>query len=242
MWCVDHFSVSLDTYHEQEVPRDNVFYVLDAVLTRGIDVSMHLVGASADDPYLEELITDVRRRFSSQVPMLVNVVSHFGRARSWLPRVNHARAGGVEANPCSMAAWPVVGFDGRIVACGNDDALDNLPEHLILGHAAADDWATVRARTLTSNMLRAIRLFGPEYITDRYHEGDLGCDGYCQTCMALPHAAGLAQRLDAVMARPSATVMEALVNRWQQGADAMSFLRRHGVPRYADLATLGAPI
>jgi pyruvate-formate lyase-activating enzyme len=239
---VDHFSVSLDIYHEQEVPRADVFRVLDIVLTRGTDVSMHLVGAGADDPYLEGIITDVQRRFGSRVPMLVNVVSHFGRARSWLPRVNHVRADRAEANPCSMAAWPVVGFDGRIVACGNDDVLDNLPAHLILGHAAADDWATVRARTLESSMLRAIRLFGPEYIVERYRDGSVSCDGYCQTCMTLPQDPGLSQRIDAVMARPSVTVMEAQVSALQQRAGVLSFLRRHGVPRYADLATLGAPI
>jgi pyruvate-formate lyase-activating enzyme len=240
--AVDHFSVSLDTYHEQEVPRDSVFRLLDAVLIRGTDVSLHLVGAGEDDPYLEALITEVRRRFDSRVPMLVNVVSHFGRARAWLPLTQHVYPGQVGANPCSMAAWPVVGFDGRIAACGNDDALDNLPAHLDLGHAARDDWATVRARTLESTMLRAIRLFGPEYIAESYRDGGLNCDGYCQTCMALPQDAGLEQRMDALMARPSTSLIEAQVSAWQQSAGAVSFLRRHGMPRYANLVTLGAPI
>jgi pyruvate-formate lyase-activating enzyme len=239
---VDHLSISLDAYHEQEVPRADVFRVLDTVLTRGTDVSMHLVGAGADDPYLENLITDVQRRFGSHVPMLVNVVSHFGRARAWLPGTNHVRADRAEANPCCMAAWPVVGFDGRIIACGNDDALENLPTHLILGHAATDDWATVRARTLASSMVRAIRLFGPEYIAERYGQGNLRCDGYCRTCMNLPEDLALQQRIDAVMASPSAKVLEAEVGALKRRAGALSFLRRYGVPRYAELATLGAPI
>lgn len=240
--AVDHFSVSLDSYHEREVPRANVFRVLDTVLARGADVSMHLVGTSVDDPYLEGLITDVRRRFGSHVPMLVNVVSYFGRAREWLPQIKHDCANRVEANPCSMAAWPVVGFDGRIVACGNDDALENPPAHLILGHAATDDWEIVRARTLKSSMMRAIRLLGPEYIAERYRDSGLGCEGYCRTCMALPEDPGLVQRINAVMARPSTAVMETQANALQQRAGALAFLRRHAVPRYAALATLGAQI
>jgi hypothetical protein len=140
-----------------------------------------------------------------------------------------------------MAAWPVVGFDGRIIACGNDDALDHPVAHLTLGHAATDDWETIRARTLDSSMMRAIRLLGPEYLAERYRDDGRHCDGYCHTCMALSESAPLQQRVNEVMERSSTATLEAQAAVLQQHAGALSFLRRYGVPKYAELATLGAP-
>jgi pyruvate-formate lyase-activating enzyme len=239
--AVDHFSVSIDMFHEREVPRADVFRVLDAVLCAGTDVSVHVVGQGAADPYLESVIDDVQRAFGGRVPMLVNAVSSFGRARAWLTRGRRAAPLDVDANPCAMAAWPVVGFNGTIVACGNDDALDAVPAHLRLGHADTDSWATVRARCLAGSMVRAIRLFGPEYIADRFREGGRGCDGYCKTCMKLPDDPAIEERVRAVMAKPSTAVLEEQATAMQRRAGALGFARRHGIPRYAELTTLGAP-
>ncbi|WP_145719258.1 radical SAM protein [Mesorhizobium tianshanense] len=242
--AVDHFSVSLDVFHEREVPRTRVFDILEQVLARGKDVSLHLVGTDADDPYLERLIGDVRARFGTAVPMLVNALSYFGRARAWLPNDRAARGGKAsaqDANPCAMAAWPVVGFDGCIAACGNDDALDERPGHLILGHAATDDWQTIRERTLQSNVLRAIRLYGPEVTARRVGNTPSSCDGYCGTCMALSknHAAG--PPLEALMQRPTTRVLEAEVQALLADGGADAFVRRHGIARYAVLVHLGEP-
>jgi len=239
--AVDHFSVSLDAYHEQEVPRTNVFDVLDRVLDRGVDVSLHLTGSGGQDPYLEGLVADVRRRFDDRVPMVVNAVSSFGRARVWLVREAQAHRP-VEANPCAMAAWPVVGFDGRIVACGNDDALDDPPPHLLLGHAAKDSWPVVRARSLGSGMMRAIRLYGPRYIAARHGDQPAAsCGGDCATCLSLSSEPQLADRVEREMARPSAEVLEHAAREMTQAAGGASFLRRYGVAKYADLAWLGVP-
>ena len=172
--------------------------------------------------------------------MLVNTLSAFGRARAWLPRDLQTPLGNINANPCVMAAWPVVGFDGTIVACGNDDALDNVPAHLRLGHAHTDDWSTVRARSLNSSMLRAIRLFGPEYIVDRFSKGEVKCDGYCGTCMKMLDEPVLEQRVRQIMTKPSMAILEELASGMQKRASAVAFARSHGLPRYAELVTLGA--
>lgn len=240
--AVDHFSVSVDIYHEREVPRAQVFSVLEAVLDRGTDVSMHLVGTDSEDPYLKGLIEDVRARFHDRVPMVVNAISYFGRARNWLAKPDKASAGRHEANPCTMAAWPVVGFDGRIVACGNDAVFERLPSHLLLGHARDDDWATIRSRTEESHLLRAIRLFGPEYIASRSNTSRVACDGYCETCMTLSRASTIEQQFEEVMVRPSTRVLESAVRSLLDDGGAPSFLRQHGILRYAELATLGAPV
>jgi hypothetical protein len=242
--AVDHFSASFDVFHEEEVPRERVFRVLDEVLGRGKDVSLHLVGADAEDSYLETLIGDVRARFGTAVPMLVNSLSYFGRARSWLSRDRAARSRETDtrdANPCAMAAWPVVGFDGAIAACGNDDALEERPGHLILGQAATDDWQTIRERTLNSTMLRAIRLYGPEATARRLDHAAQHCSGYCATCMALSGSEAGVAPLEALMQRPSTRIVEGRVQALLEEGGADAFLTRHGIARFAELAHLGSP-
>lgn len=249
---VDHFSVSLDAFHEQEVTRAQVFRVLGQVLDRGKDVSLHLVGTGPDDPYLDGLINNVRARFGSAVPMLVNGLAHFGRGRALVPPRSQSDGGNTEepateasnaiaANPCAMAAWPVVGFDGTVAACGNDDVFDRRPDHLLLGHVATDDWQTIRERTSHSSLIRAIRLYGPEATAQRLGRSHRGCDGYCGTCMKLSEGRIPDPRLDMLMDRPATRVLEAEVHAMMEAGGAGAFLRRHAIARYADLANLGRP-
>lgn len=237
--AVDHFSASIDAYHEQHIARVDVFRALDTMLSEGIALSLHVVGASADDPYLVELIADVRRTFLDAVPMLVNLTAPFGRARAWLTRKLPKPPAPVEVNPCFMAAWPVVGFDGTVVACGNDDALDRRPPHLSLGHVEVDDWSTIRARSLESPLLRAVRLYGPEYTAARFGEGP-SCDGYCHTCMGLSEHSALAEGVAAVMAKASTALVESEARKLISEAGALAFARRQGVGDHANLITLGS--
>ena len=169
---------------------------------------MHIVGLDADDPYLAERTEEIRERFDGRVPMLVNCVNAVGRAREWLDDADgRVRARRPQSpNPCTLAAWPLVAFDGTVVACGNDDVVDGpAPAHLRLGHADVDGWPEIKRRTLASSMLRAIRTFGPEYIVDRQGSGvdhlrrllrDLPADG-----LRRPDAR--VERVDALMAGPT---------------------------------------
>ncbi len=240
--ALDHFSASIDAFHEREVSRSNVLRVLDSLLADGKDVSIHICGRDADDPYLESVIGDVQRAFDGAVPMFVNYISSFGRAREWFERDAPIRREKIDANPCGSAAWPLVAFDGTVVACGNDDVVVGpAPEHLRLGHIGTDDWSAIRARCVKFSMIRAIRLFGPEYLADHLSERTSACDGYCATCMKLSPDPALHQRVEEMMNRRSTAALEEYVSTMQINAGAVSFARRHGVPRYAELVTCGAP-
>jgi len=239
---LDHFSVSLDVFHEREVRREDVYRVLETLVAEGKDVSIHLVGLNADDPYLAERSAEVHRIFDGRVPMLVNDVNSVGRAAQWLEKRHEPEHSMFDADPCTIAAWPLVAFDGTIVACGNDDVVDGpAPSHLRLGHADTEGWAEVRARCLTSSMIRAIRTVGPEYVNDRFGSGVVTCSGYCATCMQLSTDPEIESRVAEMMARPSARVLEKQVTALQRNAGALSFMRRYGLPEYAELVTLGAP-
>jgi hypothetical protein len=242
--AVDHFSVSVDVFHERQVTRAAVFRVLRLVLDSGVPVSVHAVGSGPDDPYLAGLTADVRRTFGDQVPMLVNTIRSVGRAAAWAtarPAVVDPR----QVRPCSMAAWPVVAHDGTILACCNQDTVDRrpVPEHLRLGHITTDDWATVRDRALSSPVLRMIRTTGPAYLLARYGEStgtspDHTEHGYCGGCRRLgehPEVVAAARR---VASGVVGELLDERAARVQFEAGPVALVRRHGCAPYADLVTL----
>jgi pyruvate-formate lyase-activating enzyme len=238
--AVDHFSASLDIFHEEQVSRAAVLRVLGDLVEDGKDVSIQVVGVDDDDPYLAEVTDDIRRTLDDRVPIVVSHVGPVGRAAEWLPkrRVTPPHPGTAEPFPCGMAAWPVVVYDGTVVACCNQRVTDgDIPDHLRLGHAATDDWATIRERALTSGMLRAIRVFGPQYLADQY--GTVACDGYCSTCQRLSDDDGVIAGAAALAGKPTLPLLENQVLRIQQEAGPVGFIRNGGSQRYAELVTLG---
>jgi organic radical activating enzyme len=234
---VDHFTVSLDIYHEQQVSRSAVFRVIHQVVARGQSASFLVIGLDEHDPYLEDVTDAIRHEFQDQVPVLAGTVGAVGRAKEWLPLPEiEATTPEIGPLPCDLAAWPVITYDGTVVTCCNQHVVDGpAPAHLRLGHAMTESWETLRARYLSSPLLRAIRLFGPEYVADQYSAGSITCDGYCSTCYRLSDAPELGTRLEPVMARPATALMEAYVTGLQQE----QFAARHGPARYASLVRLG---
>ncbi|MEV7008497.1 radical SAM protein [Streptosporangium sp. NPDC051022] len=233
--AADHFSASLDAFHEEEVPRENVFAVMRTLLARGKDLSFHITGTGPDDPYLRDVTAAVRREFGDRVPMLVSRVQPVGRALAMTPATPTAAPPGAEtrALPCAMAAWPVVGFDGTITACCNQDVIDHrpIPAHLRLGHAGHDGWDVIRERCLGSGALRAIRTYGPLRLAGATGRG--AGKGYCETC----------RELDAPSLPPSpvSVFLERQVRDMQLAGGGTGFARRYGCPPYSELVSLGHP-
>ncbi|MET9416945.1 radical SAM protein [Streptomyces klenkii] len=240
--ALDHFSVSTDRFHEEEVDRAAVFRVLHELLDDGKDVSVQITGEGPDDPYLADVTAAVRREFGDRVPMLVVPLVPMGRAREWMER-RPLVAYPPTAAPCSLACWPVIGFNGQVIACGNQDVMDGtvpMPPHLFLGHIARDDWETVRQRVTGSPILQAIRTYGPEYLMERF-AGERTCEGYCASCWKAAKTPGLRESVKELVLLPSAVAMREAVEQMAADAGPVGFARRWGIGRYADLVTLGAP-
>ncbi|MEE4546734.1 radical SAM protein [Streptomyces sp. V4-01] len=242
--ALDHFSASLDVFHEEEVSRAQVFRVLHELIDDGKDVSIQLTGLGADDPYLADITTAVRREFDDRVPMLVAPLAPTGRAEQWLTRpaaAAHPHPQTTLPAPCWLSAWPVIGFDGQVTSCGNQDVMDGkvpLPPHLYLGHIRTDDWATIKERCLASPMVRAVRTYGPYYLAERFGD-ELACDGYCQTCWKLSGDAATPARIKEFELLPATRAVEDTALRMARQAGPLSFARRFGITRYADLVSLG---
>jgi pyruvate-formate lyase-activating enzyme len=231
--AVDHVAVSLDEWHQREVPRPAVFALLHRLLAAGQDVSIQVTGRGDADPYLAELTTAVRQEFADRLPILVGRLGAAGRARAWLPApaAPAAADAGAGVEPCAAAAWPVVGFEGTVTACANQSVVDRapLPPHLALGHAAVDGWPEIRDRCLGRAALTALRTLGPLALRHRL-DPDARPVSYCRACWQLPLDAG------AVSAALAAQVTDA-----QLAAGPVGHARRYGSGRYADLVLLGAP-
>ncbi|WP_326734447.1 radical SAM protein [Streptomyces sp. NBC_01022] len=224
---VAHFSASIDVFHEREVPRAASFRAVRRIMESGIDVSFHVVGNAADDPYLADITASIRAEFRDRAAVLVNHVRPVGRAAAWAAaREVPPDGAGASPAPCAMAAWPVVAFDGTVTACCNQRVVDArpMPEHLRLGHIAADDWTRIRRRCQESPVLRTIRTAGV---------------GSCADCRGLagrPAALAAAERAGS---SPAAGAMDALGARLQRDAGAAALLGRYGNERYAPLVLLG---
>ncbi|MDH4394106.1 MAG: radical SAM protein [Limnobacter sp.] len=250
--AVDHFSASIDVFHEKEVPRTQVFKVLRKLIDSGKDLSLHIVGADADDPYLENIVGDVQKNFGQRIPMIVNTLSPFGRAKSFLKKNSKSDSDpdSADANPCTMAAWPVVGFDGVVAACGNDNLIGHVPSHLKLGDIHTDDWPTIQARCLQSSMPRALRIFGPQYIQAKFGVAGksslpirkLGCDGYCDTCIRMDHDETVQKSVKTYMELHATSALEKTVIDLQGEMGPVAFANRYSHPRFANLVMLGARV
>ncbi|MFI8291540.1 radical SAM protein [Streptomyces sp. NPDC085614] len=233
--ALDHFSASLDVHHEREVPRAGVLRALRAVLDAGIPASIHLTGTGPDDPYLADAVADVRRAFGTRVPLLVNEIRPLGRAAGLVPPTPPGPDDSLPT-PCTLAAWPVIAFDGTVAACCNQWTVDRrpVPRHLLLGHIADDDWPAVRERSLGSPVLRMLRAVGPRRTHARYATSPAPA-GYCRSCHAL------ADRPDVLegAARDAGGRVGALLDRLgaeeQRAAGPAALVRRMGCARYAHL-------
>jgi organic radical activating enzyme len=237
--AVDHVVASQDIFHEVQVPRDAAFAAMAALVEAGQEVSFQVVGTGADDPYLAEVTAEIRRVFADRVPALVAPLGSIGRAKEWLASPPVHRDQQPVTLPCTVAAWPVVTFDGSIVACCQQQVVDGpAPVHLRLGKAPGDGWPAVARAVRERATLRAIRTFGPEVVATEAGTA-LSPDGYCGTCASLGGSEQVVITVDALTSRPTFGYVEAEVQRITEQAGPEHFARRFGIAKYAHMLTLG---
>jgi hypothetical protein len=205
----DHVAVSIDAFHEREVPRGDVFRIVDGLLRQHKSVSFQIVGFDEADPYLTDVTVAIDEAFGEQVPAFVGKIGPKGRGKDILEGMGRQVIEGTGA--CLAASWPVVAYDGTVVACCNQNVVNGpRASHLVLGNAATDTWSAVRERAMASDALRAIRAFGPVAISKEQSQGLAPCRGYCSTCASLSEHLQFSETVQRMASRPIVNAREAL--------------------------------
>ena len=232
---LDHFTVSLDVFHEKQVSRHDIIIAVKRIRELGVEVSFQVVGLDEFDPYLSDVADNLEKEFNGEVPALFTSVAPNGRAREWLKSKSRDHFDHKQPEPCSMVAWPVVTFKGDVAACCNQDVVDGpTPDHLLLGNIKVSTWSEIKKLYLESRILRALRIFGPVYLANRLDSNERTCDGYCDSCRGLTDDQALSLSLKSIFERPTIGIVEDHVIT--AISEQMPML---GMPKYKDMAFKG---
>jgi len=227
IWSVlasqDHVSLSVDRFHEDEVPRARVLALLTRLAASGVDTSVQLTGTNLGDPYIETAIQDIRSRTEGQTPILVSLLAPVGRAKQLVsaePAVDQRVYGEVIAQPCAAANWPVYTWDGRVTACCNQEVVGRrAPTHLSLSETPSCTWRETYVAHSRSDVVKAIRLVGPRQLA-ALSGGEVRVatanKDYCSTCLRLSDArweAAVTSAARRATREPLASRMEDLLAR-----------------------------
>jgi hypothetical protein len=180
---IDHLSLSIDSYHDKEITREEQANLLRCALDIGLEVSIQTVANSDKDVYVESLLEDIENRFGRQIPILVLPLKKTGRGAT-IQSIEFFREKAVQLpSPCRAAAWPVIAFDGRVVACCNQRVVDGpSPSHLSLG-CIESGWPCIREHATSSSALQYIRAMGPNRLAAILNQKAPG--EMCSNCKSL---------------------------------------------------------
>ena len=181
---VDHLIISIDEFHEVQLPRGNVYRTIHKLRDLGISLSVQTTRRGDNDQFAASLIASLRSEFGDAVPIVVTQLQNVGRAKDLGLIGDLSSNSTAPFEPCILATWPVVGFSGDIVACTNQVTVDGpRPSHLFLGHVSTSRWTEIRKAIEERHLLRAIRTVGPRNILQTQRKSD--CIGYCTACRAI---------------------------------------------------------
>jgi pyruvate-formate lyase-activating enzyme len=183
---LDHLSISMDEFHDAQVPQDRVFRAIDTILSRGISVNLQTAISPHETSYLDQLRRAIQMHFGHDLPILVVPLAALGRGKDIIQIGKKREASEPDLTPCRLATWPVVGPDGTIVTCCKQTVIDGpTPPHLVLGHAATSTYGDIKRALERRATLRTIRTLGPSALARALGQP---VRSLCQTCIGLGDA------------------------------------------------------
>lgn len=209
---IDFITISMDRWHQQEVPRDGVFRCIQRLLDDGASVGVQATGVGHDDPHLGQLLDDIEEQFDQKVGVYVGLLKPAGRGRALMARLE-----GSEDDPgripqpqgCGGLSWPVFGFGQEYLnACCNQEAIDERTDHLRLPMS----WPELVATLRSDPILRVINTVGPRVLSHKLDQNARFDLDYCATCRQLAGKPGLREVADAVIHEDAWPVFETVVS------------------------------
>ncbi len=215
--ATDFITVSIDSWHENEVDRKSSFSCFDQMLDQGLHVGIQATGRDGSDPYLLTLLDEIEARFGERIGVYVNLLKPTGRGQNlmepWQLSDDALSTGRPRPQGCGGLSWPVFGFSGPVTnACCNQEAVDESPSHLSL----QTDWPSIVRSLREDSVLRVISVLGPRvlgYELDGTSEPALDYCGKCRSLSGRDDLTGAAQR---ITSRPSWEVFESMSKEMRQ--------------------------
>lgn len=234
---LDHLSISIDYYHEKQIGRKKIFDTLDRVLKLGPDISVSTTGINGDDPYLKNLLEDLKQKFGNTISVYVSYIEPVGRASQLVNITSNDHSDYKDGYfyGCKRCSWPVISFNGDIVACCNPDVVNKkYPNHLFLGNICDMKWKDIREKVLTSNILKAIRTIGPKTISKDVLK--MKPASYCDTCFDLSSHGDINAELQRVFNKYFLEMMDNMVTQSRGSNDALDVRRA----KFRELLSFGS--
>jgi len=158
--------LSVDSYHQKQVPLDNIIYAVNAIIEHGRDYEVHI---SVLDYHSEYYYINELRKNSIQ-NVFLNPIEEAGRA-NLLDFQQYEKNLDFKLFECLKVENPAILLNGKIVACCD---LLVAPEYepvaespLCLGDLRLDSVTNIIFKASNNKCLRSLRLFGPDGIWNK---------------------------------------------------------------------------
>ncbi len=200
-------SLSTDLHHQRFIPLQNIENAIWALEHLNLVYNIAVCREIDDDPAYQAMvqrllsITDrAHIKFARSLPL--------GRLGKRLSLRDYETTSEPSRAACSMASYPVIFPEGRVVACIGPVITLQPPHPLILGDMRKESLAVILDRAQGNPILHAIRIWGPHRLLEWLRRmGDVTLpqrsyirDSVCDACYRLttdPALSGALERLAA---------------------------------------------
>jgi MoaA/NifB/PqqE/SkfB family radical SAM enzyme len=202
---ISFFSISTDIYHNEFIPFANIKNAVFACKKLNKEYNIAIATISEEDlSYMELLdnLLEITERDKIETALLVSV----GRAETEVTMNNLDFSVDPSKAACSMASFPVIFPNGKVIACiGPPIVIPNF-NPLYLGNLNAKSLNEILDQAEKNTILHAIRIFGPSILVEQLRLKDLSdlipssfqVDSICDVCNKLFSNLKICQALDEI--------------------------------------------
>lgn len=181
---IDMISVSTDRYHLESISMENVKNAVFAAKKLGKEYNIAVATESEEDKEHIELmdtLLEITEPDKIQIAFSVPV----GRGEHNLKQSKFKLCAEPTEAACSMASFPVIFPDGKVIACIGPPITLAAPNPLYLGNLKTENLKDILVKSENNYLLHAIRTFGPKILVDQLKELGFGAllpDSYISEC------------------------------------------------------------
>jgi len=204
---VGFFSISTDQYHQEFIPLSFIRNAVYACKKLGKEYDIAVAAVSEEDPAHLALIDDLLE-FTEKEKIETALIAPVGRAETAIP------PGTLEFSPepckasCSMASFPIIFPDGKVIACIGPPIVIPGRHPLHLGNLKQHPLPDLLQRAEKNSILHAIRVFGPSSLVELLRDKGYGhllppsfqTDSICDICHKLFSSGEICAALEEVAA------------------------------------------